>query len=488
MGQLLATKFFIPSIHIELVSRHRLIEKMYAGLPRKMTLISAPAGFGKTTLVSDWVKQIHPDTLEKQSQTNDKIAWISLDENDNDLNCFLNYFIAALIRAGSINSTVGESLISTLQPLQTPPVRDILTAIINECASMPGKLITVLDDYHVIASPQINNALTFLIDHLPPQMHLVIITREDPQLPLARLRAKGQMNELRASDLRFTLSEIDEFLFLMLGENFSPAKLDLLNSHTEGWITGLQLLAISMQGHENIDDLIENFGGGNRFLLDYLVEEVLDQQPEEIQEFLVQTSILNQLTGPLCNAITGKEDGQQVLESLERANLFIVPLDHKRCWYRYHHLFADLLRFRFHQTCGDTASSLHYRASAWLEQNDYLDEAVEHALQSKDYERAAQLIFAHFDNLIHQTGYTKLSRWADEMPEELILSDPDLCILSAWFLFTRGDLDTAEYKLDAAETLCLASKEKQAAGLTYDLEALERIKDLRPNSGDPCLH
>jgi ATP/maltotriose-dependent transcriptional regulator MalT len=476
MELLLATKFFIPSIHTELVSRRRLIEKMNAGLPRKLTLISAPAGFGKTTLVSHWVEQLQANTLKNQNQNAQKIAWISLDENDNDLNRFLSYFIAALKRAGSISTTLEKSLTSTLQPLQTPPVRDILTAIINECASLSGRLITILDDYHVIASSQVNDALTFLIDHLPPQMHLIIITRDDPQLPLARIRAKSQMNEIRASDLRFTPSEIEEFLLLMLGTNFSSAELDLLDTHTEGWITELQLLAISMQGHEKIKDRIVNFGNRNRFVLDYLVEEVLEQQPEEIQEFLIQTSILKQLTGPLCNALTGQENGQQVLKRLEQANLFIIPLDHERCWYRYHHLFADLLHFRFQQTCADTASALHHRASVWLEQNNFLDGTVEHALQAEDFERATQLIFTHFDNLMHQIGSTKLSRWVDEMPEELILANPDLCILSAWFLFTRGNLDAAENRLDIADKLCLSSKDSQAAGSTHDPENIERFR------------
>ena len=282
------------------------------------------------------------------------------------------------------------------------------------------------------------------------------MTRDDPRLPLARLRARGQATELRAADLRFTPSEIDKLLLQMLGKSFSSDEIALLDSHTEGWVTGLQLVAVSMQGHEKVSEIIQNFSGGHRFVLDYLVEEVLDQQPKEIQDFLLHTAILNRLTGSLCNALTGQNNGQQILEALEHANLFIVPLDHERRWYRYHHLFADLLRLRLQQACLDVESTLHRQASEWYEKNGFTDEAIEHALRIEDFDRATQLLFEHFDSLLNQGKYTKVRRWLIEIPDKFVFTKPDLCILNAWYLFVRGDLEEAERSLEAAEKNFLA--------------------------------
>jgi LuxR family maltose regulon positive regulatory protein len=347
--QLLATKLFIPSIRPELVSRPRLIERLNEGLHRKLVLISAPAGFGKTTLLTEWLKNLRGNT-EEETLIENRIAWLSLDENDNDYVRFLAYFVTALNQQfDGTKTAIGEEALSLLQSPQPPPAEIILTSLINEIAAVPDKIVVILDDYHLIETRAIHDALGFLLENLPTQLCLVIATREDPFLPLSRLRARGQLAELRAADLRFTYSEAAEFLNQIMGLNLSTADIAALERRTEGWIAGLQLAAISLQGRQDTSQLIKSFSGSYRLVLDYLIEEVLEQQPKSVQEFLLQTSILNQLTGSLCDALTGQDNGQQVLESLDRANLFIVHLDEKRYWYRYHHLFADLLRQRLQQ-------------------------------------------------------------------------------------------------------------------------------------------
>jgi LuxR family maltose regulon positive regulatory protein len=284
---------------------------------RKLTLISAPAGFGKTTLVSEWV-----------AGSERPVAWVSLDEGDNDPARFLAYIIAAL---RSIEANIGKGVSSALQSPQPPPIEAILTTLINEIAAVPDRVVLVFDDYHLIEAPPIHDALTFLLTHLPPQMHLVIATRDDPiLLPLARLRARGQLTELRATDLRFTYSEAAEFLNQVMGLDLSVEDIAALETRTEGWIAGLQLAALSMQGHEDATSLIRSFTGSHRYVLDYLVEEVLEQQSESVQTFLLHTAILDRLTGSLCDALTGKDTGRATLEMLERANLFIVSLDNER--------------------------------------------------------------------------------------------------------------------------------------------------------------
>jgi len=447
---LLTTKLYIPPTRPELVPRPRLVEKLNDGLHRKLTLISAPAGFGKTTLVSEWVEQLRLDD-SKENQNKYKIAWFSLDENDKDPARFLTYFISALNRTEGIEATIGEGALTMLQSPQPPPTEAILTSLINEIAAIPDRIIIVLDDYHVLESSQVDDALTLLLEHLPPQLHLVIATREDPHLPLSRLRARGQLTELRAADLRFTTSEAAEFLNQVMGRDLSAENIAALEARTEGWIAGLQLAAISLQGHADTSRLIQSFTGSHRLVLDYLIEEVLNQQPLNVQNFLLQTAILNRLTGSLCDAITGQENGQAILEMLDRANLFIVPLDNERRWYRYHHLFADLLRQRLKQTQPEQLQILHRSASEWYEQNGFVDEAIEHALRAENFERAASLIEEHVDALWQRGEHSKLRRWLAGLPGELVFSKPHLCILQAWDLFTSGHQDAAERSLQAAE-------------------------------------
>ena len=459
---ILQTKVRVPLIRPGLVSRPRLIERLNTGLDRNLTLISAPAGFGKTTLASEWVDGLRADGTNG-SPAGYGTAWLSLDESDNDLTRFLAYLIAALAGAEGMESTLGAGALDMLQSPQPPPAEAILTSVINEIAALPGRIVLVLDDYHLIEAQPIHDALTFLLKHLLPQLHLVIATREDPHLPLARLRARGQLTELRAADLRFSSSEAAEFLNQVMGLDLSAGDIAALEARTEGWIAGLQLAAVALQGtlavqgtsatqgQGDTGGFIQSFTGSHRFVLDYLIEEVLEQQSESVQAFLRQTAVLDRLTGPLCDALTGQGNGQATLEMLEHANLFIVPLDEERRWYRYHQLFSDLLRQRQNQSQPEQVPVLHHRASAWYEQNGFAEEAIEHALRAGELERAAHLIEEHVDTMWERGEHLKLRRWLAGLPMELVCSRPHLCILHAWDLFTSGQHDAAEQRLQAAE-------------------------------------
>ncbi|MCJ7700658.1 MAG: NACHT domain-containing protein, partial [Anaerolineales bacterium] len=425
MEQLLTTKFHIPHTRPELVSRPRLIERLNQGtrLGCKLTLISAPAGFGKTTLVSEWLDNLRLDT-KKENQSKSRIAWLSLDESDNDPARFLAYSITALHQIEGIDATFGKGALSMLQSPQPPQTETVLTSLINEITAIPDRILLVLDDYHLIEAQPIHDALTYLLEHLPPQMHLVIATREDPYLPLARLRARDQLTELRANDLRFTPSEATEFF---KGLDLSEEDLSALETRTEGWIAGLQLAGLSMQGFDRGSDLsnfVKRFTGSDRYIQDYLTDEVLRQRPKGTGDFLLQTSVLNRMNGPLCDTVrfeltekvTELTDSQVILESLDTANLFIVPLDNERHWYRYHYLFADLLRQRLRQTQPEQMPILHRRASEWYEQKGFIDEAIEHALQAEEFERAANMIEERVDALWQRGEHIKLRLWLDGLP------------------------------------------------------------------------
>ena len=458
MEHFLTTKLFIPPIRPKFVARPHLIAQMSIGLSSNLTLISAPAGFGKTTLVSEWVNYLRSDTQQEYPAVN-KVAWISLDANDNDPVRFLGYFVTALNRVNGIETTIGGGALDMLQSPQPPLVEAVLTSLINDVATIPDRIIIILDDYHVIDSSPVNDALSFLLEHLPPQIHLVIATREDPQLPLARLRARNQLTELRAKELRFKSSEATEFLNHAMDLDLSAEDIVALEARTEGWIAGLQLAAISMQGHKNPADLIESFTGSHRFILDYLIEEVLEQQPEDIQKFLLRTAILDRLTGPLCDALTGQSKGQQTLEYFERTNLFIVPLDNERRWYRYHHLFADLLRQRLYQL--DTSSSkenkqwtpekLHQSASTWYEDNGLELEAFHHATAANDIERTVRLIEGGGMPLIFRGALRPVLNWLESLPTSILDSYPLLWVTYASATLAAGQFPGVEQKLQAAE-------------------------------------
>ena len=441
---LLFTKLYIPPSRPGIVQRPRLIERLTMGC--RLTLISAPAGFGKTTLVSEWIAGCEGPA-----------AWLSLDERENDLSCFLTYLVAAL---QTIKAGIGEGLLTALQSPQPPSTEAILTALLNEITTIPDNFILVMDDYHSIDSQSVDQALTFLVEHQPPQMHLVIATREDPSLPLARLRVRGQLTELRAADLRFMPAEAAEFLNRMMGLNLSDGDIAALEARTEGWIAGLQLAALSMQGREDSASFIKSFTGSHRFVLDYLIEEVLGQQSEKIQTFLLRTSILDRMCGSLCDAVLldPSISGQEILEQLEHTNLFIVPLDNDRRWYRYHHLFGDLLRQCLGQP--QELSEYHLRASAWYEVNDDLAEAFKHALAAGDFEQAARLAEAVWQRMERSFQTLAWLGWVKKLPDAAICSRPWLCVQVGWAYSDVGELAPSETYLQIAER-ALAGMEDQ---------------------------
>ena len=443
-SSILVTKLFIPPTRPDLVPRPRLIERLKEGLHRKLTLISAPAGFGKTTLVTEWLDSMQLDAKNK-------VAWLSLDEGENDPVRFLTYFITALNRVAGMEGSIGDGALSMLQSPQPAPNEAVLTSLINEIADLPNKIIFVLDDYYLIGSSPVDVALTFLLENLPPQMHLVIATREDPNLPLARLRALGQMTELRVTDLRFTPSEAAEFLNQVMGLNLSAEEIAALETRTEGWIAGLQMAALSMQGREDFPEFIRAFAGDNRYIVDYLVEEVLQRQPERVRSFLLQTSILDRLCGPLCDAVTSQEDSRGMLEALERGNLFVVPLDDKRQWYRYHHLFTDVLKVRLMEGQNNQLRTLHLRASEWYEHNGSQSDSIRYALAAEDFERAAGLIELAWPAMDESFQLATWLGWGKALPGEIIRTRPVLCVGYAWALLNGGEFEAAEARLLDAE-------------------------------------
>jgi len=453
---ILVTKLFIPATRPEIVSRQRLIERLNDGLSRKLTLISAPAGFGKTMLVTEWLNTIGDDDSSLIF-----IAWLSVDEGDSDPARFLEYLVAALDRVEGLNCCNNE-LLNNLRSLKPFSAELVLTSLINALTTVSGRILFVLDDYHLIDSQAVNDALGYLLDNLPPQLHLIITTREDPLLPLSRLRARGQLTEFRAADLRFTLAEVTEFLNQMMGLGLSEEDMAVLEARTEGWIAGLQLAALSLQGVADTQAFIQSFAGSNRFVIDYLIDEVLNRQPQELQDFLLQTAVLDRLSGPLCDAVrfgfdetpARSENSQPILELLDHSNLFIVPLDEERRWYRYHHLFADLLRLRLQQTQPNLIPNLHRRASLWYGQQGFRGEAIDHALHSADFERAIELIDADIEGNYEDVALVTLQRWLAAIPDKLITTHPQMLLLKAWNQFNSGQIETADQSLmDVAQLL-----------------------------------
>ncbi len=375
-------------------------------------------------------------------------AWLALDEDDSDPKRFLTYFVAALQSAAP---ELGADVAAALQSPQSPPMETMLTELLNEISARSDKLILVLDDYHTVDAAPIDDALTFLLAHLPPQLHLVITTREDPRLPVARLRARGQLTELRAVDLRFTTAEAAEFLQRVTGINLADDEIDALAQRTEGWIAGLQLAALSMQGRSDVTGFVRAFTGDNRYVVDYLVEEVLERQPAHVRNFLLQTAILEQLSGPLCQAVTGQAESNTLLETLERGNLFIIPLDDQRRWFRYHHLFADVLRAHLMEEQPEMVPALHRRASDWHAQHGTPAAAIRHALAAEDYGLAASLIEAAWRTMDRTFQARTWLRWVQALPEECIRVRPVLSAGYGWALLDSGDLAAAEARLQDAE-------------------------------------
>jgi LuxR family maltose regulon positive regulatory protein len=478
---LLASKLFVPQLRPNRVPRPRLVTRLSQGLADKLTLVSAPAGFGKTTLISEWLQQVDRP-----------FTWLSLDQGDNEPTRFLSYLGAAL---GRIYDDWSQLVEKALRAPQPPAPQTVVAVLINEISASELGLILALDDYHAISNPTIHETLIFLLDHLPPMMHLVIVTRADPPLPLARLRARGQLTEIRADDLRFTVEEATAFLNQVMDLSLAPEQIATLEARTEGWVAGLQLAALSLQGlgsGEDVASFMDAFAGSHRYVMDYLVEEVFSRQPLPIQEFLLQTSVLERLCGPLCDAIldrrqmTADEEGtssvlrpslggQAILQYLEDHNLFTIPLDHERRWYRYHHLFADLLRDRLRQMQPEREPDLHRRAAAWYERYELMEEAVHHALKAQDYDLAVRLIQQVAFSLWQLSKTYTLLSWMKAMPEALLRSHPDLSVHYAAALTVSGQLDAVEPWLQSAEARFLeraASPTARAAlGHVYRLRA-----------------
>jgi LuxR family maltose regulon positive regulatory protein len=414
---ILATKLYIPQPRTDLVQRTHLIDRLNSGIKHKLTLISAPAGFGKTTLLVDWI-----------SQSEISVAWLSLDKGDSDSVYFINYLVAALKK---IDANIGKTTLPMLHSPQRPATELVLMNLIKEIADFANNFVLVFDDYHLIDAKDIHAMVECLLDYLPANMCLIISTRVDPPLPLARLRVSNQLAELRAIDLSFSINETALFFNKIMNLEISGNDISVLESRTEGWIAGLQLAGLSMKSCEDIPSFIKTFAGDDRYVVGYLVEEVLNRQPAQIQEFLLKTSILNRLSAPLCDFVINETGSQTILDTLENINLFIIPLDNKRRWYRYHHLFAELLQQRLYQREKNSVAELHSRASIWYEQNKFGDDAVEHALAAKDFEQAVSLIEEQADTIWERGEHTKFKRWLEELPAELVFSKPILSIIHA---------------------------------------------------------
>lgn len=439
---LLRTKLFVPPLRPDSVPRPRLTRCMIEGFRTRLVLISAPAGFGKTTLL-----------CESLAKTDHPFAWISLDDADNDPVRFWTYFIAAF---QTVYPNVGRISIRSLQSTQLPQIEPILTTLINEVADIPQDIVIVLDDYHIIVNQSIHDTMSFFIDHLPPQIHLAIATRVDPPLPLTRLRGRSQLYELRTADLRFTPDETEVFFNETMRLNLPDESVAALEHRTEGWIASLQMAAISMRDRNDTSNFVQAFSGTHHYIMDYLTEEVLQRQEEDVQSFLLYTSVLDRMTSPLCNALTGKDDGEQKLAQIEAANLFLVPLDEDRKWFRYHQLFADLLRSRLSRYQPDLLLRLYRRASNWFEDEDLLTEAVHYALMAEDYERAANLTESIAMSMISESRHTALKGWLMKLPRDLIINRPWLCVSLASIHLIAGDFDEVEPLLETAENMLSA--------------------------------
>ena len=438
-GPLLETKLHVPRRRQSLVPRPRLSERLSRGTESALTLVSAPAGFGKTTLLAQWLAAVPAD--------GPSVAWLTLDQRDNDPALFWTYVVAALRAAVP---GLGAGALSLLESPQ-PPNDAVLTALVNDLHAVSGDVVLVLEDYHVIEARDIQDGVAFLLEHLPPQAHLVIASRSDPELPLALLRGRGELVEVRAADLRFTPEEATAYLNGVMGLVLSAGDVTALEGRTEGWIAALQLAALSMQGRDDAASFIAGFAGDDRYIVDYLAEEVLQRQPERVQRFLLQTSILDRLSGSLCDAVTGQDDGKARLAALERGNLFLVPLDDRRHWYRYHQLFADVLQAHLLDEQPDVVPELHRRASAWHERNGEPSEAIRHALAAEDVERAADLVELAIPALRKDRQEATILRWLHRLPDEVVRARPVLAIGFVGALMASNEFEGVEDRLRDAE-------------------------------------
>jgi LuxR family maltose regulon positive regulatory protein len=472
---LLTTKLNTPPLRPNLVPRPRLLQKLDEGLRagRRLTLVSAPAGYGKTTLVTEWLHSL------QTRDTDRAFTWLSLDDDDNDPARFLAYLVAALRK---VDCECAQAIDSVLQSPQLPPPIAFMTALINEIsAHVPGFVLT-LDDCHLVTAPIIYDMLDFLLDNMPPRMHLICITRADPPLSLSRLRARGELTEMRADRLRFTADETTLFLTHVMGLDLTPQQIGALGARTEGWAAGVQLAALSLQSLHHDDDVaefVEAFAGSYRYVMDYLVEQVFSHQPPHVQSFLLQTSILDRLSGPLCDALTGQTDGQETLERLEQINLFTVPLGHDRRWYRYHRLFADLLRDRLQRAQPQVIPELHRHASRWYEGNEMLAQAFAHALAAEDHDTAARLVEQAGEPLLRRGELGTLLRWIEGLPDDLVRSRPDLSRFCAWALLFAGQVEGVEPRLQDVERALTSEARRIEWGETRVRNVLGEVTAIR---------
>lgn len=460
---IIKTKLFVPRLSGNLISRPHLIERLEKGAECALTLISAPAGYGKTTLLAEWI-----NTRQKEKSSCPwPVCWLSLDAGDNDPTRFLIYLMAAL---ENVHPGVGADVLSLLQSSQSIQPQTPLSLLINNLQDLPQHVSLVLDDYQFIHNPTIHDGIVFLLEHMPDTVHVVIATRSDPPLPIARLRSQNQVNELRANELRFTADETAEFLNRIFHLSLTSEQISILENRTEGWIAGLQMAALSMQGRLDIPHFIEAFSGSHRFIMDYLTEEALNRQSTEIQQFLLKTSILERLSEPLCDFVLNSQShkemqdsfsiddhsqpqhkSQNLLQELEISNLFIIPLDDDRIWYRYHHLFSELLRTRLELTFPELIPELHIRASTWFEKNEWMEESITHSLAARDWDNASRLIIQNIYPYLENGQMTTIMKWIEDFPQEVIFSYPKLCVLVAEMYAQAGKIDQIDPLLDRAE-------------------------------------
>ncbi|MEC5191908.1 MULTISPECIES: LuxR C-terminal-related transcriptional regulator [unclassified Arthrobacter] len=459
---LISTKLFIPKVRRHVVTRTRLLDSLRRAAESRLTLVSAPAGFGKTTLLAEWLGEVQ--------EVDRRIAWVSLDAADSDPASFWTYVVSALQTAVP---GVGPSALELIPPSDVS-IQPVLTMVLNDLAMLPDDVWLVLDDYHLVDSHEVANGMVFLLDHIPSHVHVVISTRADPELPLSRWRVRGELVELRAAELRFTSGEVTAYLNEVAGLDLSARDVAALEQRTEGWVAALQLAALSLQGREDVAGFIAGFAGNDRYIVDYLVEEVLKHQPEPVRTFLLLTAVLDRFSGPLCDALTGGGDGTEMLTALERANLFIIPLDDRRERYRYHHLFADVLRARLLSEQPELVPMLHQRASTWYERNDLLEDAVRHALEAQDFNRAARLMEMAVPIIRRNRQEALLFGWLTALPADAVRNSPVLSVFFGFMLMASGNLPEVEAHFEDAEQALAAVPAGVAAPWT-DTEELRTL-------------